>query len=210
MGIAFQRLVVGLFIFVSCIASIAAKAHAYPAAPDRVPYAAALEIAQGSIAARGESLQQMLLPSGQVARLVRPVAESSEERRINYVQTVVGRTVAWRSDIDLYGRADRWADPRETLARRAGDCEDIAILKLAALASLGFPNDRLALVVGRDTVRGDHAIAAVRSADGWRLLDDDGVVRAPGTLPRFEPVYSLVDGRAFLHGKRRRMAPAAE
>ena len=118
--------------------------------------------------------------------------------------------IAWRSDLDTYGARDRWAEPRETLARRAGDCEDIAILKLAALAALGFEPNRLALVVGRDTARGDHAIAAVRTEGGWQMLDDDARVRTPASLVSFQPIYSLVDGRAFLHGRSRPLSPAAD
>lgn len=193
----------------SCIVVVASNGRAATPGPAPAPYAPGLEIGAGAIAERGRELTALLSPSARLADVVRPVVGLSEERQIEYVQAVVGQLVAWRSDDDLYGRPDRWASPGETLARRAGDCEDIAILKLAALAEMGFASERLALVVGRDRARGDHAIAAVRGAEGWRLLDDDGEVRRPASLPRFEPIYSLVDGHAFLHGRERAARPAA-
>ena len=208
MGIAFQRLVLGLLIFLSCIGTLVAKAHAYPAELETIPYEMGIEIGAGALAERGRSLAPMLSDNARLARLVAPVSGLEEQRQLAYVQAVIGELIAWRSDADLYGRRDRWAAPRETLARRAGDCEDIAILKLAALANLGFAPERLALVVGRDSVRGDHAIAAVRSKDGWRLLDDDGKVRDAAALTRFEPIYSLVAGRAYLHGRTASVRPA--
>lgn len=199
------------------IAFLAVGLMASPAAafPDELPLARALpfgsglSIGDGPIAARGGDLAQMLVPSPRIERLVAPVAGLAEDRQLSYVQSVVGQMVAWRDDRALWGADDYWATPRETLSRRAGDCEDIAILKLAALATLGFPDDRLALVVGRDRVRGDHAIAAVRLREGWRLLDDDDVVRRADAMVRFSPVYSLVAGRAFLHGEARPVRSAA-
>ncbi|WP_265569638.1 transglutaminase-like cysteine peptidase [Sphingomicrobium nitratireducens] len=201
-----QRLVLGLLLLAMTIGTVAAKAHA---APVDLPFGAGLAIERGAIADRGRSFEAMIATDARVARLVQPVEGLTEARQLAYVQAVIGEMIAWRSDAQLYASSDRWASPRETLARRAGDCEDIAILKLASLASLGFSHDRLALVVGTDAVRGDHAIAAVRSGGGWQLLDDDGRVRSAAANARFAPVYSLVGGQAYLHGTSRLVRPAA-
>lgn len=40
----------------------------------------------------------------------------------------VSSNITYKSDKDNYGVADYWATPQETLKRKAGDCEDFAIL----------------------------------------------------------------------------------
>lgn len=174
-----------------------------------LPFGVGLTVESGAMANRAHDLARLTEHDDRVARLVAPVAGLDERRQIDYVQAVVGQMIVWRADRDLYGESDHWAGPRETLARRAGDCEDIAILKLSSLANLGVAPNRLALVVGRDTARGDHAIAAVRTARGWRLLDDDGPLRSAESYASFEPTFVLADGRAYLHARKRAVEPAA-
>ena len=59
----------------------------------------------------------------------------------------------------LYGEADYWATAGETLRRREGDCEDIAIVKMQLLAAHGVRREDMSLVIARDQVRGaDHAL----------------------------------------------------
>ncbi len=68
---------------------------------------------------------------------------------------------------------DRWAGAMETLRRRQGDCEDIAILKMAMLARAGVPLDDMFLLVVRDTGRQtDHAVAVVRYQNQSWILDN--------------------------------------
>ena len=54
----------------------------------------------------------------------------------------------------VYGKLDYWAKPSEILERRAGDCEDFAILKMAALLRAGIPAQSMSLVVLQDRKRG--------------------------------------------------------
>jgi predicted transglutaminase-like cysteine proteinase len=49
--------------------------------------------------------------------------------------------IRYVEDRALYGQADRWATASETLRRRAGDCEDIAIVKMQLLASRGVARE---------------------------------------------------------------------
>ncbi|MBW0144025.1 transglutaminase-like cysteine peptidase [Sphingomicrobium clamense] len=190
---------------------LSSPAQAYPSEADaraRLPFANGLLVANGAIHDRGRSMPDLIASSARLDRLVSPVAGLDERRQIAFVQSIVGELIAYRRDDILWGRSDHWASAKETLARRAGDCEDIALLKLAALSSLGVPRDRLALIVGTDSVRGDHAIAAVRSGGQWLMLDDDGIVRRDAPK-RFKPIYTLVGQTAFLHGVNRSVRPAA-
>ena len=46
--------------------------------------------------------------------------------------------MTFTEDMQLFGEADYWQTPEEFLDRRAGDCEDYALLAKAALQRLGF------------------------------------------------------------------------
>lgn len=48
-------------------------------------------------------------------------------------------------DIELWGVTEYWATPMETLARGAGDCDDIAIGKFFTLLAAGVPAPQLRL-----------------------------------------------------------------
>lgn len=68
---------------------------------------------------------------------------------------------------------DDWASAIRTIERRGGDCEDLAVLKMALLARAGMSTDDMYLVVVRDAARRiDHAVAAVRWRDRLWVLDN--------------------------------------
>ena len=55
----------------------------------------------------------------------------------------------------------------------AGDCEDYAIAKFAALQLAGISPDDLRIVIMHDTISGeDHAVAAARLDGHWLTLDN--------------------------------------
>lgn len=93
--------------------------------------------------------------------------------RIGEINRAVNLLIRPVSDERRFGVADRWSGPLETVEAGAGDCEDYAILKLLALQEAGFARDDLKLLIVRDrSARGDHAVAAVRLAGRWVLLDN--------------------------------------
>jgi len=149
-------------------------------------------------------------PSSSIQSLVEPVAGLDRPRQMLFVQSVVQRTLRYREDLQMWGQPDYWASAAETLSRGGGDCEDLAIVKYQALLALGFAPGDLVLSVGRDLVRGDHALLLVREGDTWWVLDDKypRPVRADDQTG-FEPVMSFSGASAqWLHG--RRNAPDAE
>lgn len=81
---------------------------------------------------------------------------------------------------------DDWASAIRTLDRRGGDCEDLAILKMALLGRAGMPVEDMYLVVVRDTARRiDHAVAAVRWRDRLWVLDN--------RIDRVQPAEEVID-----------------
>lgn len=57
-------------------------------------------------------------------------------------------------DINIWGKADYWATPLETLGKRAADCEDYVIGKYFSLVHLGVPAEKLRLIYVRARIGG--------------------------------------------------------
>lgn len=93
--------------------------------------------------------------------------------RFGEINRAVNLAIRSMSDEAQYGEADVWASPLATFIRGAGDCEDYAIAKFAALRLAGFAPDDLRILILHDTVRGeDHAVAAARLDGRWLTLDN--------------------------------------
>jgi len=167
----------------------------------------ALPVANGPIAARWRA--------GELLELGDPDAPAPDVASLTWG---LGQALTGGADpLDLVNRrvngefryvedpgGDRWASARETIARRAGDCEDLAILKLALLARAGVESDRLFLVVVRDTARQrDHAVAAVRWENRLWVLDSrlDRVQPAERVLD-YVPLQSFSGRWAWTYGYR--------
>ena len=84
--------------------------------------------------------------------------------RLGEINRAVNLSIKPVSDLAQYGIADYWSAPLATLGVGAGDCEDYAVVKYAALRELGIDPDDLRLVVVSDIKRKTlHAVVAVHS-----------------------------------------------
>ncbi|POF31661.1 transglutaminase-like cysteine peptidase [Roseibium marinum] len=110
--------------------------------------------------------------------------------KVNYM---VNRVLAYRDDARLWQTGEYWASPVESLTRRAGDCEDYAILKYALLRDLGVEDQDMRIVVLRDTAaRQHHAVLSVRHEGKWLILDNRfSRVRFERDLPHYQVLYSV-------------------
>jgi predicted transglutaminase-like cysteine proteinase len=136
-----------------------------------------------------------------LARFTGPVATLGRQQQVAFVQGAVNRTVAYRTDIDNWGREDHWATADETLARGSGDCEDFAIVKMQALRQLGFEQRDLYLVIGEDPARGTHAVLLVRLGDRFWVLDDrTNPLVDSARIRNFRPTMTMGSGMAWLYG----------
>jgi predicted transglutaminase-like cysteine proteinase len=102
------------------------------------------------------------------------VARAREGRaRLGEINRAINLAIRPMSDLAQYGAVDVWSSPLVTFTSGAGDCEDYAIAKLAALRLAGISPDDLRIVVMRDTIGGeDHAVAAARLDGHWLMLDN--------------------------------------
>ena len=110
--------------------------------------------------------------------------------------------IRYVEDRQLFGQADYWADAKSTLRRRAGDCEDIAIAKMALLAGAGVRREDMYLTIARDLARNaDHALLVVKSEGKFWLLDNntDRLLDASAAND-YRPILSYSSGGKWLHG----------
>jgi predicted transglutaminase-like cysteine proteinase len=113
----------------------------------------------------------------QAARRFLSIVELGLQRegriRLGWINRAVNMAIRSASDWAQYGYADFWASPLQTLGNGAGDCEDYAIVKYAALRELGISPDDLRLVIVQDEKREiGHAVVAVWHEQRWLILDN--------------------------------------
>ena len=126
--------------------------------------------------------------------------------RAQMINAAVNRHVRYRSD----AKGDYWATVRETVSRRAGDCEDIAIAKMQVLRSLGMPASELYMSIGNDVAAGQvHAILLVRIAGRFWVLDNRVDRLIPHEAFHFHPILTFSGSRTWLHGYRPGTMPEA-
>jgi len=93
--------------------------------------------------------------------------------RLGEINRAINLAIRPMSDLAQYGAIDVWSSPLVTFASGAGDCEDYAIAKFAALRHAGVSPDDLRIVIMHDTLRDeDHAVAAARLDGHWLMLDN--------------------------------------
>jgi len=115
----------------------------------------------------------------------------SREGRARLGETNRAINLAIRAAND--GTDDVWSSPLATFARGAGDCEDYAIAKLAALRLAGIAAEDLRIVVVRDVRAGEaHAVAAARLDGHWLMLDNRRMAMVEDDSARsYQPLFVL-------------------
>lgn len=146
------------------------------------------------------------------ANLVGAARQQGFLAKLDRVNRGVNGLIAYSRDKVVYGSLDHWAKPAEILKRGAGDCEDFAILKMAALVDAGVPAQSMSLVVLQDSEKGVfHAVLSVATGSGTFILDNvrNNVVKDT-SLPSYVPLYSFSTNRAWIHGSKAGGAQVAE
>ena len=127
------------------------------------------------------------------------IVDAARERdglaRLGEVNRAINLAIRPMSDLANYGEVDVWASPLMALTRGAGDCEDYAIAKMAALKAAGVPSEDLRLVILREARRAeDHAVLAVRLNERWIVLDNRMLVMLSDTqIANYRPIFVADD-----------------
>jgi predicted transglutaminase-like cysteine proteinase len=113
--------------------------------------------------------------------------------RYGEINRALNLAIRSQSDEAQHGQPDVWTSPLATFIAGAGDCEDYAIAKLAALRLAGIPADDLRIVIMRDTIRGeDHAVTAARLDGHWLMLDNRRLAMVEDIAVRnFRPTFVM-------------------
>lgn len=165
--------------------------------------AAGLELVQSSFVQRwGVSA----LPKLDAWRkLLVGLGDAPDLDRIKRVNSFVNQQVQFSDDAVVWGLADYWATPVETLGRGAGDCEDFAIVKYFTLLQLGVAQDKLRFIYVRaktgisDATQAHMVLAFYPTPDAEPLVLDNlvGDVRVASRRPDLVPVFSFNSSGVF-------------
>jgi predicted transglutaminase-like cysteine proteinase len=112
-------------------------------------------------------------PAQRLINLGREASGRSGLARVGVLNRAANLAINPLSDQIQWGVPDHWSHPLETLQSNAGDCEDYAIVKYAALLTAGVAKDALKIVVLRNRLPDeDHAVLAVLVDNEWLILDN--------------------------------------
>lgn len=146
--------------------------------------------------------------AGLSAECARTILGSLDKPQSPSALLAFNRTVNGRVRYVADGRSDEndsWAIAADTLRAGAGDCEDVAILKLQLLLALGVSERDIYFTLVRDTIRKrDHAVVVIQSPDGPMLLDSvsDRPLDAAGNSG-YQPVVAFSGEQKWLLGTER-------
>jgi predicted transglutaminase-like cysteine proteinase len=116
--------------------------------------------------------------------------------RFGEINRAINLAIRAMSDMAQHGQMDVWSSPIDTFASGAGDCEDYAIAKFAALRLAGVANEDVRIVVLRDLARGeDHAVLLARLDGHWLTLDNRRMAMIEDIEVRnHRPLFVIDDG----------------
>ena len=141
----------------------------------------------------------------ETTRLLKLTSATNGPALVKKINHWVNRAISYREDAgDRSGHEDEWSNARQTLQRRFGDCEDIAILKYQMLLAMGVQNDDLFLTVAFDRVRRrDHMLVLVRTGEEFQVLDNATDELLDGSIELdYLPKISFNAEGKWLHGQR--------
>jgi predicted transglutaminase-like cysteine proteinase len=139
-------------------------------------------------------------------------ARSREGRaRLGEINRAINLAIKPMSDMAQHGQIDVWSSPLVTFTSGAGDCEDYAIAKLAALRMAGVATEDTRIVVLRDLLLGeDHAVVLARLEGHWLTLDNRRMAMIEDVDVRnHRPLYVIDDGGVMRYDEQLPSASAA-
>lgn len=127
------------------------------------------------------------------------------EAQLNAVNRFFNAQLTFADDSVIWGQADYWATPVESLIQGAADCEDFTIAKYFSLLKLGVPDEQLRLTYVK-SLRLDQAhmvLSYYPTPLGEPLILDNLVRQIRPATQRSDllPVYSFNSQGLWLPGE---------
>lgn len=123
------------------------------------------------------------------------------ETRLKKVNDFFNRQLAYYEDQEIWGLADYWATPMESLSKGKADCEDYVIAKYFALRNMNVPDHQLRLIYVKARIGGANSkieqahmvLAYYPSANAEPLVLDNLVsdIRPASKRPDLHPIFSF-------------------
>lgn len=88
---------------------------------------------------------------------------ASEAEKLKKINDFFNLKITFAEDVDVWGQADYWASPLESLGLQAGDCEDFSIAKYVFLKAVNIPNEKLRLTYVRAELNPQQGQKSVRA-----------------------------------------------
>lgn len=136
--------------------------------------------------------------------------ELPEDEQLRRVNEFFNRRIRFADDPVVWGQADYWATPLETLGKGAGDCEDFVFAKYFTLRELGVAEQRLRMTYVRARIGGPasgvtqaHMVLSYYAApEAVPLILDNLVttIRPATARPDLAPVFSFNTQGVFVGG----------
>lgn len=160
-----------------------------------------IAISNTSFSRTWDRVSQAPISANQAQGLVGSASDGGAHN-LQAVNRWVNRNIAYGEDQAIWSQRDYWATAQETINRRRGDCEDIAILKYQILVALGVDRNDLFLTLARDLARNaDHAVLIVRQGGTFYLLDNSTDAILPANVAYdYRATLSFNSRSAWLHG----------
>lgn len=77
--------------------------------------------------------------------LIKSLKNANEAEKLARINTFFNNKIHFEEDSNIWGEADYWATPLESLGKGYGDCEDYSIAKYVFLKALKIPEEKLKL-----------------------------------------------------------------
>lgn len=142
-------------------------------------------------------------------KLMAESRSANELEKLRRINAFFNHQIHFDDDTAVWGQADYWATPLDTLGKGQGDCEDFSIAKYYSLLELGIPMAKLRLVYVRATLDGPagpvlqaHMVLAYYpspNADPLVLDNLKGEIRPASTRRDLSPVFSF-NSEGIWHG----------
>lgn len=117
---------------------------------------------------------------------------------IKRVNEYVNHSIKYKSDQVNYGKKDYYASPIETIQKKAGDCEDYAMLKYNVLVQeFGMDPNKFSFMYGYAGPKKEpHMVLSYKENGKDYILDnmDDRIFRLD-KKPKFEKVFEVYDNK---------------
>lgn len=133
--------------------------------------------------------------------MVVAATSANDADRIKRANDFFNRQMQFGEDSVIWGQADYWATPMESLGKGAGDCEDFAIAKYFTLKEMGVAPEKLRLIYVRARTGGSDSaqsqahmvLAYYPQPDLEPLVLDNliGEIRPASRRPDLVPVFSF-------------------